>query len=123
MEAHDLALRYGGRPGILSLDLIQSAIARPYSGYYQAFSDKCVAFVQSLAGNHGFTDGNKRTTLYIVDLFIRRSGFRLGGTPLQQLNIELEAIILTAAAGAFDFAEASRWFAEHLSPVRWDMDR
>jgi hypothetical protein len=110
MEAHDLALRYGGRPGILSVDLIQSAIARPYSGYYPAFSDKCAAFIQSLAG-------------YIVDLFDRRSGFRLGGAPLHQLNIELEAIILTAAAGAFDFADASRRFEEHLNPVPWDIDR
>jgi death on curing protein len=120
LEAHEFALRYGGRSGILSLDLIESAIARPYTGYYPALAGKCAAFIQSLAGNHGFTDGNKRTTLYIVDLFIRRSGYRLTGGPLQQLNDDLETIILAAASGGFDFAQASRWFEDHLYAVRPD---
>jgi prophage maintenance system killer protein len=123
MEAHERALKVGGRAGVLSLDLVESAIAPPYTGYYPSIVSKCAAFIQSLAGNHGFTNRNKRTTLYIVDLFDRRSGFRSGGAPLHQLNIELEAIILTAAAGAFDFADASRRFEEHLNPVPWDIDR
>jgi death on curing protein len=114
MEAHDRALQFGGLPGILSLDLIQSAIARPYSGYYPSIATKCAAFVQSLAGNHGFTDGNKRTTLYIVDLFVRQSGYRLTASSRQQLNRELEEIILAAAGGRYDSAEVVSWFEQHL---------
>ena len=36
IEAHERALRFGGRAGVLSLDLVESAIARPYTGYYPA---------------------------------------------------------------------------------------
>ena len=114
MEAHDRALHFGGRKGVLSRDLILSAIARPYSGYYPSLAEKCAAFVESLAGNHGFTDGNKRTTLYIVDLFIRRSGYHLTGSPLPQLNRDLERIILSSAAGEFDRAGTIAWFSDHL---------
>jgi death on curing protein len=114
MEAHDRALQFGGRPGVLSRDLILSAIARPYTGYYSSVAEKCAAFVQSLAGNHGFTDGNKRTTLYIVDLYIRRSGYHLAGSPLRRLNQDLERIILSSAAGEFDRSGTIRWFEDHL---------
>ena len=118
MEAHDRALHFGGRPGVLSRDLILSAIARPYTGYYPSIVEKCAAFVESLAGNHGFTDGNKRTTLYVVDLFIRRSGYHLAGSPLPLLNQDLERIILSSAAGEFDRAEVIKWFEHHLHSLK-----
>lgn len=34
LTAHDEALKFGGRDGIGSLHLIQSALSRPYSGYH-----------------------------------------------------------------------------------------
>jgi hypothetical protein len=36
MAAHDEALRYGCRDGVASLHLIESTLARPYSGYHRA---------------------------------------------------------------------------------------
>ena len=117
MEAHERALKFGGRAGVLSLDLVESAIARPYTGYYPSIATKCAAFVQSLAGNHGFTDGTKRTTLYIVDLFVRRSGYLLTAPSRSELNRNLEQIILAAAAGRYDPAQVVTWFEQHLRPV------
>jgi death-on-curing protein len=53
--AHDYALsRYGGLPGIRDLGLIESALARPYSGYYRPIEKKAAALVHSLTLNHGF---------------------------------------------------------------------
>src|SRR5688500_20377 len=109
MEAHERALKFGGRAGVLSLDLVESAIARPYTGYYPSIAIKCAAFVQSLAGNHGFTDGNKRTTLYIVDLFVRRSGYLLTAASRSELN-----------RGRYDPAQVVTWFEQHLRPVTPD---
>ena len=40
LEAHDMALTLGGRPGILSMDLVRSAIGRPYTGYYRPIYKK-----------------------------------------------------------------------------------
>ena len=76
--------------------------------------------MQSLAGNHGFTDGNKRTTLYIVDLFVRRSGYLLTATSRSELNQDLEQIILAAAAGRYDSVQVVTWFEQHLRPVNPD---
>ena len=77
MEAHDQALRFGGLDGVRSLALIESAIARPYSGYYRTISKKAAALTQSLAKNHGFIDGNKRTTFAALYTFLAINGARI----------------------------------------------
>ena len=74
IAAHDEALSYGGVEGIVSLGLIQSAIARPYSGYHRPIYRKAAALLHSLVQNHGFADGNKRTALITTLLMIDRSG-------------------------------------------------
>lgn len=75
---------------------------------------KSAALVQSMAGNHGFTDGNKRTTLILLDLLIQRSGYEWRGGVKRELNREIEQIILNAANGNMDFDDAVRWFNTRL---------
>lgn len=60
-----------------SLHLIESALARPYSGYHRLIHCKAAALLHSMVNNHGFVDGNKRTSWLLVELLIGRSGFRL----------------------------------------------
>ncbi|GLT09062.1 Fic family protein [Sulfitobacter porphyrae] len=67
----DEALTYGGRDGVSSLHLIQSAISRPYSGYHRSIAAKASALLESVVGNHGFIDGNKRTAWILVELLIK----------------------------------------------------
>ena len=74
MAAHDEALSYGGRPGVLSMPGVESAIGRPYSGYHRPIARKAAALLESLTQNHGFVDGNKRTALLVTLLMIERSG-------------------------------------------------
>lgn len=38
IEAHEQALRFGGRPGVLDWNLIKSAIGRPYTGVHHCRS-------------------------------------------------------------------------------------
>jgi len=35
LEAHETALEYGGAQGITNFSSIESAIGRPYTGYYR----------------------------------------------------------------------------------------
>lgn len=35
--------------------------------------------MQSIATNHAFNDGNKRTSIILLDLLLDRSGYRLEG--------------------------------------------
>ncbi|MFC3183084.1 type II toxin-antitoxin system death-on-curing family toxin [Cypionkella sinensis] len=75
--AHDEALVFGGRDGISSLHLIESALARPYSGYHRPITRKAAAVLHSMVSNHGFLDGNKRTAWLLVEILVDRSGYVL----------------------------------------------
>ena len=77
LTAHDRALETGGRPGIHDYDALLSAIGRPYTGYYRSIVHKTAALLQSIATNHAFNDGNKRTSILLTDLLLDRSGYRL----------------------------------------------
>ncbi|MFY0616692.1 type II toxin-antitoxin system death-on-curing family toxin [Shimia sp.] len=106
IEAHDEALTYGGRHGISSLDLIESALGRPYSGYHRSISTKAAALLESMVGNHGFVDGNKRTSWILVEILIARSGF--------ELNIDddepIDDLVVAVAQGALKFDDLQMWF-------------
>jgi death-on-curing protein len=110
MAAHDEALVYGGRAGVVSADLIQSAIGRPYSGYHRAFPNKCAALLQALVQNHGFTDGNKRTALLVTDLMIRRSGYAL----YLDESERFDDIVVGVAEGGLTFDDLVAWFKPRL---------
>ncbi len=116
VEAHEQALRFGGAPGIRSWDLIESAIARPYSGYHRPISQKAAALTESLASNHGFVDGNKRTALLTVALLISRSGYRIKGQH-KNINAEIEELILDVVAHRLSFADIVDWFGNRLERI------
>lgn len=116
LSAHERALYTGGRAGILNLDLVESALARPYSGYYTAMAQKAAALTQSMATNHGFVDGNKRTTLILADTLIVRSGYELVAVE-GDIENEIEELILSVAAH-LPFEQIVQWFKDRLQKVR-----
>ena len=77
LKAHEDALLDGGRPGILDLDRVLSAIGRPYHGYHRNIHAKAAALLEAVATSHGFTDGNKRTALILTHILLDRSGYVL----------------------------------------------
>ena len=111
--AHKRALEFGGSPGVLNSGSVESAIARPYSGYYAGVAQMAAALVESMVGNHGFVDGNKRTTAALALTLVRREGYRLepqGGG----MDAELERMIVAVAGKRLGFDGVERWFAERL---------
>lgn len=117
LEAHAQALSFGGLAGIRSRDLVESAIARPYTGYYRSLARKAAALTQSLAKNHGFVDGNKRTALLAVTLLVSRSGYRL--VPRKgEINREIEEMILDVVENRLTMEEVSQWFKQRLRRPR-----
>ena len=111
ITAHDEALSYGGRDGVTSLHLIESAIARPYSGYHRPLAKKAAALLHSVVGNHGFVDGNKRTAWLLVELLIDRSNY--------YLNIPddepVDDLVVAVASGEMDFEALVLWFKGRLA--------
>jgi death-on-curing protein len=53
--------RYGGGQGVRDQGLLEAALYRPQTGYYPDLIEEAAALWESLAQNHPFIDGNKRT--------------------------------------------------------------
>lgn len=111
IAAHDEALTYGGRRGILSLDSVASAVGRPYSGYYRPIASKAAALLHALVQNHGFVDGNKRTALIVTDLMIRRSGYLMR----LRANERIDDVVVAVADGQMSFDELRFWFMPRIA--------
>jgi death-on-curing protein len=114
LEAHETAIRYGGLPGILNVSLVESAINRPYCGYYRPMRKKATALVESLCRNHGFADGNKRTCLLLLMLLLDRSGYTLKRLGNEDKNEATENLLLNVAAGQMSFDEIEKWIGNRL---------
>lgn len=95
-------------------DLVESAICRPYSGYYPRIWQKAAALAQSMAGNHGFADGNKRTTLILLHTLITNSGYRLKPLNNEDMEQALEDIIVAASSSSTSMQILLDWFEARM---------
>ena len=68
---------FGGADGVRDLGLLESALYRPRSGYYEDLISMAAALFESLLMNHAFVDGNKRVAFFATDVFLRLNGWRL----------------------------------------------
>lgn len=69
--------RFGGQPGIRDRGLLESALFRPQTGYYEDLAEMAAALFESLLLNHAFVDGNKRVAFFAADVFLRTNGWKL----------------------------------------------
>jgi death on curing protein len=67
---------FGGPSGVRDLGLVESALYRPQSGYYEDLISMAAALFESLLMNHPFVDGNKRVAFFATDVFLRLNGWR-----------------------------------------------
>lgn len=111
---HQLLIdEFGGAAGILDKGLLESALARPRSGYYTSLSEQAAALLHSLALNHPFVDGNKRVAFALTAIFLRMNGYRLEvGTASGREFIED-----TVIQNRISLAEITRWLEEHMRQV------
>jgi len=68
--------RFGGAPGIRDVGLLESALFRPQTGYYDDLTEMAAALFESLLLNHPFIDGNKRVAFFSTDIFLRLNGWK-----------------------------------------------
>ncbi len=116
--AHERAINsFGGRPGIHDLGLIESAIARPYSGYYRPVYKKAAALLYSVAANHGFVDGNKRTAFYLFYLFLEKSGYVVENDSHLDDGEHIEHLVLDVTTHFLSFEELVSWLTRRVRPA------
>lgn len=69
--------RFGGAAAIRDKGLLESALYRPQTGYYNDLAELAAALFESLLLNHPFVDGNKRVAFFLTDTFLRLNGWKL----------------------------------------------
>jgi death-on-curing protein len=105
--------RFGGSAGLRDPGLLESALARPKSGYYQTLFEQAAALMQSLAMNHCFVDGNKRMAMGCAFIFLDWNGFEINVSGEAAERFLLEKVII----GKADVAEISKWLETHAGPL------
>jgi death-on-curing protein len=108
---HDrLIEKFGGTPGLRDSGLLESALFRPQTGYYETLPQMAAALFESLISNHSFVDGNKRIAFFACDVFLRLNGWKLSVTS----NDGFEFIVGSLERGECDYEHIVPWINKHL---------
>ena len=110
--------RYGGRPGIRDIRLLQSALGVPRATFERRFlhgslHEMAAAYLFHLVQDHPFIDGNKRVGLAALLAFLGLKSRWLDADP-----DELERLVRSVAAGKTTKAEVAVFVQRHMRPRR-----
>jgi death-on-curing protein len=110
----DQLLRHGGASGVRDTGQLESALFRPQTGYYGDLIAEAAALWESLSQNHPFIDGNKRTALSSMLMFLN-----LNGLDIQSAEDDLWTFLsgLYETHG-FRFEALEPWLRTHVLPLR-----
>jgi len=105
---------HGGLDGLRDPGLLASALDRPKNlfAYGNPKSDIAVlaaAYAWGIARNHPLADGNKRTALVLLRLFLRLNGADLSATGAAKYEV-----ITRLAAGKLTEAALANWIRRHM---------
>lgn len=108
---HEMQLaRHGGLDGIRDQNAVESALARPqqlatYGAPPPDAADLAAAYAYSIARNHGFSDGNKRTAWVVARVFLLDNGIKINFAAPDAIHL-MESV----AAGTLDEMQLADWF-------------
>lgn len=105
----DQIQRYGGAEGIRDLGLLEAALYRPQTGYYENVIEEAAALWESLAMNHPFVDGNKRVAVASVITFLAINGY----TIVQDSETIYRFIIESLDSGTFCYEKLVAWLRDN----------
>src|SRR5438105_11106995 len=110
---HQQIEEYGGIHGIRDKGLLESAVFRPQTGYYNSLAEEAAALMEALANNHPFLDGNKRVAFDASHTFLLMNGFTIEADPVETYVFMVDAI----AEGRFRFPVILDWLDVHVKPL------
>jgi death-on-curing protein len=103
--------RYGGSHGVRDHGLLEAALYRPQTGYYADLIEEAAALWESLAQNHPFIDGDKRTAFAATYTFLAINGARLTADA-QKTYVFVAAL---HEASQFSFDKLVPWLCSHVT--------
>ena len=104
-----LIAKFGGFLGIRDRGALESALARPQSGYYTDLIQEAAAIWESLSQNHPFVDGNKRVAVTTMAAFLRVNGYRLEFDDMEAFSF----LVGLYEMGTLRFKELDAWLRQH----------
>lgn len=114
IEIHaDQIARYGGRPGVRDVELLQSAIGMPAAGFGEHYLhadlyEMAAAYLYHIVQNHPFIDGNKRTGAMAAFVFLK-----MNGLTLVVAESVFEKIVLKVAQGQIRKNAIAKFLLKH----------
>ena len=107
----------GGAHGVRDLGALLSALGRPQASFegqdlYPSLEHKGAALMLSLIQNHPFVDGNKRTGVAALGLFLALNGHRLVAD-----NADLVALALGVARSQYGLEDVVAWLRPRVQAV------
>ena len=114
LAVHDEQIaEHGGAAGVRDLGLLESALARPqHLAVYDPDADAAglaAAYAFGIARNYPFVDGNKRTALVALELFLELNEYRLVAD-----DADCVATILALAGSEMTESELTVWVRERM---------
>ncbi len=106
-----LIARFGGSLGIRDRGALESALARPQTGYYDDIIQEAAALWESLSQNHPFVDGNKRVAVTVTAAFLKVNGYLLQFDDLEAFSF----LVGLYESGTLRFRELEMWLRQHAS--------
>lgn len=104
---------FGGPEGLRDPGLLDSALHRPQTGYYEDLSAMAAAMFESLLMNHPFVDGNERVAFFATDVFLRLNGWYI---EVDAVDAH-ETLIELLETGRADFDHLLDWIRDHVQRV------
>ncbi|HEX9570424.1 MAG TPA: type II toxin-antitoxin system death-on-curing family toxin [Rhodospirillales bacterium] len=109
LAIHDEQLvQFGGADGLRDPGLLESGLTRPINRrHYQpdaSLFELAAAYAAGIIRNHPFVDGNKRTGLLAVHVFLHLNGWRFDPNQAEEVQM-----ILALASGDLEDDELARW--------------
>ena len=103
--------------GVRDKNLLASAVNTPFQTFmgndlYPSLYDKAARLCYGIANNHPFTDGNKRTALHSMYVYLIINGFDITAT--QQ---DVENMIIGVAAGNMTNTELVQWLQKNTVEI------
>ena len=105
--------RYGGSEGVRDHGLLEAALYRPQTGYYEDLVEEAAALWESLAQNHPFIDGNKRTAFAVTYTFLMINATQI----LPDSEETYHFINSLYASQDFNFNRLVAWLRDNTAPV------
>jgi len=109
---------YGGSHGLRDIALLESAVYRSQATFggidlYPSIFEKAGALVHSLLLNHPFVDGNKRTAIASMLVFLEINGYLFSVT-----QRELVKTALSIENKKWNIEKISLWLKKHSKKIK-----